>query len=93
MTALTIHGVTLTQGATAELLYLADVPITVDADKTLHIDEPAAIAAIDQALTARRDDLKEVTAECHQLLDLEFGARLHWSHCFIVAARLCGGSL
>ena len=89
MTALTIHGVTLTQGATAELLYLADVTITVG-DKGLQIDEPAALAAIDQALTARRDDLKEVTAECHQLLDLEFGARLHWSHCFIVAARLCG---
>jgi len=92
MTALTIHGVTLSQGATAELLYLADVTITVG-DKGLQIDEPAALAAIDQALTARRDDLKEVTAECHQLLDLEFGARLHWSHCFIVAARLCGGSL
>jgi hypothetical protein len=92
MIALTIHGVTLSQGATAELLYLADVTITVD-DKGLQIDEPAALAAIDQALTARRDDLKEVTAECHQLLDLEFGARLHWSHCFIVAARLCGGSL
>ena len=92
MTALTIHGVTLTQGATAELLYLADVTITVG-DKGLQIDESAALVAIDQALTARRDDLKEVTAECHQLLDLEFGARLHWSHCFIVAARLCGGSL
>jgi len=92
MTALTIHGVTLSQGATAELLYLADVTITVG-DKGLQIDEAAALAAIDQALTARRDDLKEVTAECHQLLDLEFGARLHWSHCFIVAARLCGGSL
>jgi hypothetical protein len=93
MTALTIHGVTLSQGATAELLYLADVPITVDADKTLHVDEPAAIAAIDQALTARRDDLKRVAAECYQLLDLEFGARKYWSYCFIVAARLCGGSL
>jgi len=92
MTALTIHGVTLSQGATAELLYLADVTITVG-DKGLQIDEPAALAAIDQALTARRDDLKEVTAECHQLLDLEFGARLHWSHCFIVAAQLCGRSL
>jgi hypothetical protein len=93
MTALTIHGVTLSQGATAELLYLADVPITVDADKTLHVNEPAALAAIDQALTARRDDLNEVTAECHQLLDMEFGAREYWSYCFIVAAGLCGGSL
>jgi hypothetical protein len=92
MTALTIHGVTLSQGATAELLYLADVTITVG-EKGLHIDETAAIAAIDQALTARRDDLKEVTAECHQLLDMEFGAREYWSYCFIVAAGLCGGSL
>jgi len=92
MTALTIHGVTLSQGATAELLYLADVTITVG-DKGLQIDEPAALAAIDQALTARRDDLKEVAAECHQLLDLEFGARLHWSKCVLIAARLCGGSL
>lgn len=86
---LILHGVAVPQGATAELLYLADVTITVG-EKGLVVDEPVALAAIDRALTARRNDLNEVTAECHQLLDLEYGARLHWSHCNVIAARLTG---
>jgi hypothetical protein len=87
MTALTIHGVTLSQGATAELLYLADVTITVG-ERGLQVDETAVLAAIDRTLTVCHDDLNEVTAECHQLLDLEFGARGFWSRCNVIAARL-----
>lgn len=86
---LTVHNIALTPGATAELLYLADVTITVS-PAGLTVDEAAAIKAIDQALTARHDDLDEVAAECHQLLDLEYGARLHWRQCFLIASRLCG---
>lgn len=86
---LTLHNLTLSQGATAELLYLADVTITVG-EKGLVVDEAVALEAIDRALTARRDDLREVTAECFALLDLEFGARGHWSRCNVIAARLTG---
>lgn len=89
MTALIIHGVELSPGATAELLYLADVTITNDA-KGLQVNVPVAIAAMEQALTARRDDLNEVTAECYQLLDLEYGAHMHWSQCVLIGFRMCG---
>jgi hypothetical protein len=83
MTALTIPGVTLSQGATAELLYLADV----DPSRT---DEATAIAAIDRALTAHHDDLDECAADASKLLCDEWANPARWNRCFVYAARLTG---
>ena len=83
MTALTIHGVTLSQGATAELLYLADV-------EPNRVDEAAALAAIDRALTAHHDDLDECAADASKMLCDEWVNPARWSRCFAYAARLCG---
>jgi hypothetical protein len=84
MTALTIHGVTLTQKVAAELLALApDVPADMTADD--------ALAAIHLVLTAHGCD----AARCLSDLAFEYGehpettaARI--GRCRPVAARLVG---
>jgi hypothetical protein len=82
---LTIHNIPLSQGATAELLYLADV----EPDRT---DEATAIAAIDRALTAHCDDLNECAADASKMLCDEWSNPARWNRCVTFAARLCGVS-
>lgn len=86
MTALIIHGVALTPGATAELLYLADV----EPNRT---DKATAIAAIDRMLTAHHDDLTECAADASRMLCDEWSNPARWSRCVSLAAQLCGVTL
>ena len=83
---LILHNIPLSQGATAELLYLADV----EPNRT---DEATAIAAIDRALTAHHDDLNECAADASKMLCDEWSNPARWNRCVRYAAQLCGGSL